>query len=373
MKNFLQIRNILIIATAISLPIVVADQYMRFAKLPRNNSRVMLLSGGRLDSSGIGVRHYTPNSSIRHSAVYGDILEYSHEFKTDKNGFRVTHNCSAINKTNNLTVITGDSFTEGQGSDSVWIESIQRQLCEQGINSVNVAIAGYGIEDMKDSLDYAYEKLGANKAIVAIIPDDIYRPRVPMTSSLSCSMYQSRRCGDSATWWHHHEDLNSKDLIAFAATKHNFGIRPVLESLGLMQKLRKIVKRVLNYSSDTKQAKEILKRVLNYSSDTKRAEYISRSISAMNSITLKYLPKNVSLIILPTKYERNLKGSPELKTRRSTEFVGFLESINKNVSIKDLRECPLGEKHFFSIDGHPNEEGHKLLSKCALNQITNIE
>ena len=316
----------------------------------------MLLSGGRLDSSGISVRHYTPNSSIRHSAVYGDTLEYSYEFKTDDKGFRVTHNCSASNKTNNLTVITGDSFTEGQGSNSVWIESIQRRLCEQGINSVNVAIAGYGIEDMKDSLDYAYEKLGANKAIVAIIPDDIYRPRVPMTSNLSCSMYLSRRCGDSATWWHHPEDFNSKDLIAFAATKYNFGILPVLKSLGLKQKL-----------------KEIFKRDINYSPDTKRAEYITRSISAMNSITLKYRPKNVSLIILPTKNDRNLKDSPELKTRRSTELRAFLDSINKNMSIKDLRECPLGEDHFFPLDGHPNEEGHKLLGKCASNQVANIE
>ena len=359
MKDFLKIKNLLIIATAISLPVVVADQYMRFAKLPRNNSRVMLLSGGRLDSSGIGVRHYTPNSSIRHSAVFGDILEYSYEFKTDENGFRVTHNCSASNKTNNLTVITGDSFTEGQGSNSVWIESIQRRLCEQGINSVNVAIAGYGIEGMKDSLDYAYEKLGANKAIVAIIPDDIYRPRLPMTSSLSCSMYQSKRkrCGSSATWWHHHEELTSNDLIAFAATKHNFGILPVLESLGIKKKLKEIVKRVINYPS----------------SDTKRAEYISRSISAMNSITLKYRPKNVSLIILPAKNDRNLSGSLERKTRRSTELKAFLDTINKNVSITDLRECPLGEKHFFSIDGHPNEEGHKVLGKCALNQIANIE
>ncbi len=354
MRNFFQIRNLLIIATAISLPVVVADQFMRFAKRPRNNSRVMLLSGGRLDSSGIGVRHYTPNSTIRHSAVYGDILEYSYKFKTDENGFRVTYNCSVSDKTNNLIAITGDSFTEGQGSNSSWIESFQRRLCDQGQNSVNLAIAGYGIEDMQDSLDYAYEKLGARKAIVAILADDINRPRVPMTSNLTCSMYQSKKnyCGHSATWWHHPQDFNPREIVAFAKTKYNFGIIPVLKFF--KYKLKTMVK----YNT-------------NDSANTNLTEMINRSISAMNSITLKYGPNNLSLVILPTKNDRDLIGSPESKTKRNADLQAFLRSINKNVSIKDIRECPLGENHFFFNDGHPNEEGHKLLGKCFLNQIEN--
>ena len=71
----------------------------------------MLLSGGRLDSSGIGIRHYTPNSSMRQSAVFADILEYSYKFKTDKMD---SESHTIFNKKNNLIAITGDSFTEGQ-------------------------------------------------------------------------------------------------------------------------------------------------------------------------------------------------------------------------------------------------------------------
>ncbi len=348
MKKFIPIGNLLIITTAISLPVVIADQYMRFARLPRTNSRVMLLSGGRLDSSSKGVRHYTPNSSMRQSAVYGDILEYSYEFKTDKNGFRVTHNCSTKNKTNNLVVITGDSFTEGQGSNSSWTESVQRRLCEKGHNSINVAIAGYGVEGMKDSLEYAYEKLGARKAIVAIIPNSFYRRRIAMTSSPACSMYESSHCGVSSTWWHHPEEFNAKDIIRFAATKYDFGVLPVLKDL--MYKLKSNARNLIN-----------LRNTHNSN------QMITRSISALDSITLKYGAKNVSLIILPQKIDRNLTGAPiERKTRRRANLRIFLDSIDKNLSVKDLRECPLSKKHFFRFDGHPNEEGHKLLGKCAL-------
>jgi len=345
MKKRIGIANLLTMAIAISIPIVIADQYLRFARLPRNNARVMLLSGGRLDSSGSGIRRYTPNSSLRHSAVFGDVLEYSYVFKTDRNGFRVTYECNAGNAASNLVAITGDSFTEGQGSNSSWTERIQKQLCDRGYNSINVAIAGYGIEDMKDTLDYAHENLGAKRAIVAITPDDIYRPRTPMTSNPTCSMYKSGQCGTSATWWHHPEGFTPKEIIAFANSKYDFGILPPLRDL--KNKFKFHLKQFIGYKS---------------LDDT---ELISRSISAMDSIASRYGSKNVSLIILPTKLDRDLAGSPEEKMRSSTDLRTFFNSLHKDISVKDLRDCPLDARHFFRIDGHPNEKGHKQLGICA--------
>ena len=347
MKKSIDIANLLIMAVAISVPIVITDQYLRFARFPRNNARIMLLSGGRLDSSDSGIRKYTPNSSLRHSAVYGDVIEYSYLFQTDGNGFRVTYECNARDAADNLVAITGDSFTEGQGSNYSWVESIQNQLCDRGYNSINTAVAGFGIEDMKDSLDYAHDKLGAKTAIVAIIPDDIYRFRTPMTSNPQCSMYEpkSKQCGDSVTWWHHPEESTTEDLIAFANSKYDFGILPVLRPL--KNAFMSSFKELIGYSSNAK------------------TKSINRSISAMNSITSRYGAKNVSLIILPTKNDQDLTGSTEYKERRSNDLHEFLDSLHKDVSVKDLRDCPLDEGHFFPTDGHPNEKGHKQLGICA--------
>ena len=85
----------------------------------------------------------------------------------------------------------------------------------------------------------------------------------------------------------------------------------------------------------------------------------------MNSIISRYGAKNVSLIILPTKNDQNLTGSTEDKERRSNDLQEFLNSLHKDVSVKDLRDCPLDERHFFPTDGHPNEKGHKQLGICA--------
>ena len=328
----------------VSIPVFITDQYFHIAKLPRNNARVMLLSGGSLDSTSLGIRQYTPSSTLRHSAIYGDAIEYSYVFKTDKNGFRITYECDTKSKSSSMTAIAGDSFTEGQGSNLSWIKTVQEHLCNQGYNSANTSIAGHGLEEMKDSLEFAHDRLGAGKAIVAIITDDIYRPRTRMISNSTCSMYESKECGDSATWWHHPEGFTPRDMINFASSKRDFGIIPALNIL--MNKSRSSLKRLIGYSDNN-------------------VMMINRSVYAMNSIASRYGAKNVSLYILPTKNDRNLGGSPADKIRRRADLQTFLGSIHKDIRVKDLRDCPLDTRHFFRIDGHPNEKGHRQLGICA--------
>ena len=342
MKGFKNLLiNSILITTGISMPTVLTDQYLRFANLPKDKAKVMLLSGGKLDSSRIGIRSYTPNSSLLQSAISGDILVYSYEFKTDKNGFRITHRCTNNSTINNLVAITGDSYTEGQGSSISWITNIQKKLCIQKEDSINTAIAGYGIEGMHKALVYAYERLGARKAIVAITPGDIQRIDTRMISNEICSMYKSTTCGLRSTWWHHPKNLTEKELISFAKKKYKTGIIPALKSY-LLHTRRKILQKS---GRDTR----ILKN----------------NINAMKSIISMFGANNVSLFILPTKTDRKLNSSFENRTKRNQDLKIFLDSINKNVKVKDIRGCPLDQRHFIVNDGHPNELGHKLLGMCA--------
>ena len=352
-----QITNTLVVLTAISVPLLAADRYMRFVGLPKNNSRVMLLSGGKLESSKAEIRQYSPNSVIQHSAVYGNRLEYSYKFETDENGFRRTFSCQLNDRESNLVAITGDSFTEGQGSSVSWIRNVQENLCEKGEKSVNLAISGYGIEDMRNSLEYAYVNLGARKAIVAIIPGDIHRPYTPMISNERCSMYKSNSCGDSATWWHHPEGLDAKEIVEFARKKYDFGVIPVLKSLNLGHRLYLLASA----------AKQSIKRNMESSNyETPKIVMIKRSINAMNLIIERYGAENVALFILPTKNYR-LSISSNGNKPRDIGLDMFLDSLSSKISVSDLRGCPLVHKHFYKIDGHPNEDGHELLGMCAAN------
>ena len=102
--------------SAIVIPVFIADTYFRLSGMPKGNARIMLLSGGSLQTSPEGVRKYSPYSTIQHSAVYGRSIAYRYEFKTDNNGFRSTYECTDVQKNNAVVAIAGDSYTEAQGS-----------------------------------------------------------------------------------------------------------------------------------------------------------------------------------------------------------------------------------------------------------------
>ena len=227
--------------SAIVIPVVIADTYFRLSGLPKGNARIMLLSGGTLQTSPEGVRRYSPNSYIQHSAVYGQDVAYRYEFKTDNNGFRSTYECSSIRGNSAVVAIAGDSYTEAQGSSISWAKYLQEQICEHGHNSINTAIAGFGIEDMKMSLEYSYANLGAKKAIVAIIPKDIYRVHTPMTANNICSMYSftnDQNCGDtSGTWWNYPKNMTDQQLVEFANSKYRLGVIPAMKIFGKNTKL----------------------------------------------------------------------------------------------------------------------------------------
>ena len=95
--------------SAVVTPVCIVEMYFRIFGLPKGNARIMLLSGGTLETSSEGVRKYTPNSNLQHSAVYGNAIAYRYEFNTDSNGFRSTYQCNDIQANSDLVAIAGDS------------------------------------------------------------------------------------------------------------------------------------------------------------------------------------------------------------------------------------------------------------------------
>ena len=320
----------------------------------------MLLSGGTLETSSEGVRKYTPNSNLQHSAVYGNAIAYRYEFNTDSNGFRSTYQCNDIQANSDLVAIAGDSYTEAQGSSISWAGHLQEQICEQGYNSVNTAFAGFGIEDMKMSLEYSYKNLGARKAIVAIIPKDIYRIHVPMIANKTCSMYSPKKnpkCGDtSATWWNYPRHMTDQQLVEFANSKYRLGIIPSIGLLG--KKSRLYFKRILWRN------KEFMNRFY--------ARRINNSVEAMNSIISLYGEENVLLIILPTQVDRQGKSAKDYKQVLGAHLQIFLDGLTGAIKILDIRDCHLKEDHFLVNDGHPNELGHDQIGACVTSLTSSV-
>ena len=332
----------------IVIPILLTDVILKIWKYPAQKNFFMFLSGGEFNSQMLGIRAFKPNSLLRNVALYGNEIEYDYKFKTDQYGFRKTNNCIG-NNSNKFYAIAGDSFTEGQGSSIVWVTNLQKILCDRGSKTLNTAMSGYSVIGMNKSLNYVKEVLNANRAIVAITPGDITRPHSEMISYEECSVYVSRtnKCGDSATWWHLPPALNKEEIITFSKKINNYGLKELyrISKIKIKQKFQYLEKK------------------------NPKNKNLLLNIEAMNNIEANYGAKNTTLIILPTKLERNLEEKPEKKKIFASNLNIFLNSINNKIKVYDLRECPLDKRHFHKRDGHPNESGHLLLGDCIENSL----
>ena len=342
--------NFFLFCLSISIPIVLADSILKILRLPSANSRVMLLAGGEFTSNTkTYVKAYTPNKLIRQAAVYGKSLEFDYKFYTDKYGFRKGLDCRD-NKNKISIAITGDSYTDAQGSETVWITPLQKLLCKKGINSNNVSASGIGIIDMKNHLIFAKNTIGSEKAIIAMVPEDIYRGSFPMESNDRCSGLVTRPfslCKTPGTWWHVPMSITKNDAIKFANKKYNLGL---VSSIKVV--LRDLKTTLYDYKNESNNATN---------------PRIKASVDSVKEISKIYGKGNIFILIMPTKNDRLLEGNKKELLKRNQDLKLFLNNIDQKITFSDIRSCPLNKEHFFNLDGHPNSSGQDLLGKCAVN------
>ena len=350
--------NLCLLSASSAFCLLAVDYFLRIIGVPSQNGRVMLLAGGNLFTNKYGIRQYSPSTQLRHSAVYGNTLEYSYLFETDPNGFRLTNTCNKESSLSPAVIFVGDSYTEGQGSESPWTSSLQKILCSRGFYSINASIAGYGVLEMEKVVSYMLNKgLDVKHVYLAIIPDDLYRKPVSIVSSPQCSMYvlgSRANCGEYPTWWHHPMELNGDQLVKEAKKRYNYGLLPLLHISSSLLRAR------LGQPS--------IQKTPAHEGIYVPPEILTESIRAVNRIAFSLGPEKFSLFILPSK--QHLKDSNSTRAiQKKADISHFLSALNPSLEIYDLRGCSLQPEHFFENDPHLNQKGHHKLAECAIDAL----
>ncbi len=360
--------NIFLSILSISSTIFIIDICLKIVKLPAYMGRTSLITKLGIETDKeFGMRNYVPNSTYRHAAIFGDEIEYDYLFNTDANGFRLIHECSnkseSLKENNFFIAFTGDSFTEGQGAETSWTKKIQANLCNKGINSNNMAMAAYSVIDMEKTLNFAYEKLDARKAIIGLIIDDFDRGSPIMMKNKKCSRFvrknsQKIECGElgSVNWWHINNDYDEQDLISFAKDTYQYGLYGYLKPY--IYKFKNSIKFLL---------KKILpKDFVNKRSYSTNSQ-LQDNIDASFRIIKKFGNDNVLFILLPTTLD--ISNS---KYTLDKNMNSFFKILNKETNFIDARGCQLNEYLFNKKDRHPNTLGQKVLGECISKKISKI-
>ena len=357
-NNFIKL---VVLFSSLSVTFFIADFILKSLYLPKKQSKVHLISKeGIFSDNENNIIKFASSKEYRHIGIYGGGIEFDYKFNTDENGFRKTISCNIedrnIKKDNTYdVVITGDSLTQGTGSNFSWTESLEQKLCNKGFNSINTAIPGYSLEGMSNSLKYAKKEFNSKIAILAIMPKGISNEHYKVVKEPKRSYIISNLSKKRFVFWHIDNYLSNDEILSIADKKVKSGLLPMLLKVqdSLKFKTMKVKSKVDRYF------KKVDSR--NYSTNLN----IENSIKHIYTSIKEYGKDNFLLIILPTNdlYKTDVDEFYTSKINNDLEY--FLNSIQEEILIADLRRCQLSSSDFYELDGHPKEKGYRKISSCA--------
>jgi hypothetical protein len=221
--------NIILVVVSTASFLFVADLVLKALKLPSQHRTIMLLAGSKLFSDEHGVRRYEPNKYVEQAALVDGEISYRYKYKTNNLGLGSKYDY-VPGKLLDLMIV-GDSVSEGQ-EVGPWLDVVQQKLWERhGKTSQNFAIAGNGFVEFERAAAFAKSKLGASKALIIFIGDDMHRPGDVMHANEDCSTYKTFvnagmiNCLSGQPTWHHYDaKLSDEELVRFAESRQSLGL-----------------------------------------------------------------------------------------------------------------------------------------------------
>lgn len=346
-------KNKLLFLSSLFVSIGLCEMTLRLARLPATSDRKAFLSrpGISFNKNEIEKKALHPGFVYKEIGFVGNEHEYTGIYTSDRDGYRTASACKAGDQKGIDIVIAGDSFTFGQTSTISWSDSIECNLRSRGFRVLNTSLPGFGLLDMKGRIDNS-RRLGARKVVMSIISHDIYRPETIYTHDGECT-YINGGC----TFKSFNSNLEGPAELAESIRAEN--------KYGLKELIRRSVESFgYNSMQLVKPPIRGLKQLLNLSD--RQPEIFWESVDAVNQLYEEWGSDALTLVLLPTKEDRGLRGSESDRQSLQSDTKIFLESINPNAVVLDIRSCSLDDRHFNKYDGHPNHRGYKKIGECAM-------
>jgi hypothetical protein len=260
-----------------------------------------------------------------------------------------------------------------------------------------MAIAGNGFVEFERAARFAKAKLGAHKAMIVFIPDDMFRQGDKMIANDQCSTYQNYvnaevvNCQSGRPTWHHYDrGLSDTELEDLARSKQRYGLlrtlrRPAIEwgttvvrwlcRQGMRIPYDSALARRINSECDANPPELLTSKVAEEPA-SKVPEYIVKgpsrdqgttipayTVTALKRILTDYGPDNVMLVAVPGGSNTVRATRPDLFFTHV--FAGDFKSMFHFVDLSET--CVLTPEMWGTGGGgHPNVEGYRKLQSCFL-------
>ena len=295
---------------------------------------------------------YHPNKKIKTANYYyseGKFTEvYNYEIHTNNMGLVQKND---ISEGISSILFLGDSFTEGQGSES-WIDYFEGNYKDYQI--INGGLLGTGFQQF-ELLEKFLSRYDIKKVFVLFIGDDLRRNIFGFNpQQLECLEDHSTCLGTEGFYGFPIEKKNPQKFLTQLKNKKSL----IEEEINFKLIRRKIKSMISNLY--------IIKIPLDFLRSNFYESKNEKMVKNFNSIKklIKLYEKDIFFV--------HLKMKAEITNKKKS-----YESIYVEKNIKDLTsnyyECKFDNdlKNFYVLDSHPNSKGYKNLFTCVINILKN--
>jgi hypothetical protein len=349
------------------LTFLTAEYSYRYAENWRSkiDFRTMLFQKGDNFKNIDSFFTYHPNKEIRSATLYSKkipknikdiVLEYDYIIKTNNAGLVMS---DEINNGDEVFLIIGDSFTEGQGADP-WFYDFEKNSYLK-IKPVNMGILGTGPVQWLELTNYMIKtyNLKVQGIIVNLILPDLDRGMWNF-NEFQITCLKNAECpyrGDFQGFdFEENKYKNEEDLKKYILSRSSLPLPSHLDG-NIDEKfyIKKLLKKSKIYNE--------LLAPLKYQYIDDDAVY-QRNISALKNLIL-ISDYKIFINIINTKDHVEIRTYE--KNQTLNKFLKFLEKEKIN-----HKWCWLKQDYFHIHDVHPNKIGYQHLLSCTLDASLNL-
>ena len=344
-------KNKILVLISIFFTLIFLELFLSFFIFDKNNydykNRYLLFSGKNVFKNVDNFFTYYPNKKINAKNYYlkdNKFIEvYNYNIYTNNYGLAQKHN---IKKNIKSLLFLGDSFTEGQGSES-WIDKFGGSYNQFQI--INGGLLGTGMQQF-ELIDNYLSEFNISKVFMIYLGDDLRRDIFQFSDQQIQCLNNYLKCNGSELFYG--LPLNASETFDFLnSLKFKQNVRNSKDNVSF-KKARRVVKSYFANLYIFKIPLDYLRSKFYKSQNDK----IKRNFLAIDRLIKKY-GENIYFV--------NLKMKQEILSKKRSYETIYLENYIKKKTNKYFK-CDFDNNldYFFEYDMHPNKKGYEYLKNC---------
>ncbi len=365
-------QNSALVFASVCFALVATELLLRLTDVGKYSlyDRVLFFTNPSLVEGKNKAVKYSPNTTIRSVAIYGDHVDYDANYQTNNLGFIDNVDYDLNSQATKHIVFVGDSFTAGDGGSQPWVSQVRESLGQPNIDLYNFGVTGTGLHHFKSLLESFRGVIPFDEVNIMVISNDFFRTQWrPITKGDGlwfCGQESEKDCLENSQPVIHiiNQQDSQGELVAYAEKVYQSKQTNENNSQNFLQKLRlyRVFCDIYSLKSTKGNIKHLCPHLKVYQeNEYSKNELYANSIDVLKAIKNDFPDVTFRIFHIPEKGEV-FENQYSLEIEQDIKKIG-LEYIPL------LQTCPWNRAMYHKHDPHLNDLGYGNLANCMAGYV----